>query len=59
MGPCANHSPPDCSKSFVSIAVTLFVGDDFRAPELGVLLGPRRVPWAAVPEAAINEDSNA
>jgi hypothetical protein len=43
MRPDPHHPPPVGEQARVSIAITLLVGEDLRAPKFGILLGPRRV----------------
>src|SRR5262245_13391737 len=58
MPPNPHDLPSISPEPRVSVAITLLVRDDLGPPELGILLGPRRVLWATVPEAAIDEDSD-
>jgi len=57
--PDADDLPARGSQTLVGVIVARHVGLDLRAPELGVLLGPRRVCRAAVPEAAVDKDGDA
>jgi hypothetical protein len=57
--PRADNYPAFTAKAVVCVAITLLVRVDFRTPELRVLLWPRRVLWAAMPEATVDENGDA
>lgn len=56
MFPDPDDPPPCGTKSLRRILVSSLVRLDLLAPEGCVGLGPRSMPWAAMPEAAIDED---
>jgi len=58
MGPESDDLPTCGSKTLVSFDVTCDVGLDLRAPELRVLLRPRGVSGATMPEAAVDKDGD-
>jgi hypothetical protein len=56
MRPDAHHPPAVGTQALVCIPIALLISNDFRAPELGIPLGPRCMHWTPVPEATIYED---
>ena len=59
VGPHPQDAPPLRRQSVVGPPVSLAIGLDLLAPPLGVSLWPSPMLGASMPEAAIDEDSNA
>jgi hypothetical protein len=57
--PSAHHVPPGFGELRIGVRVSALVCLDLVAPPLRVLLWPRAVFGAAVPEAPVNEDRDA
>ena len=57
--PRADNRPTFAAKAIVRVVITLLVRVDLRAPKLRVLFRPRRVLWAAMPKATVNENGDA
>lgn len=56
MLPNSNDLPASLRKTPIGVPVSSLVRFELLAPELGVVLGPGRMLWAPMPEAAIDED---
>jgi hypothetical protein len=55
--PDPEDRPPECLEALVGVPVTTSVRLELLPPPTSVVLGPRPVLRAAVPEAAVDEDS--
>jgi hypothetical protein len=53
--PDSDHEPPSPSKKPIGALVAFAVARDLRRPPAGVRFESRRMSWAPVPEAAIEE----
>jgi hypothetical protein len=58
VSPNPHDLPAISAESRVRVAVALLVRNDLSAPELGILFGPSRMLWAAVPKAPVDEDGD-
>jgi hypothetical protein len=56
--PYPDDSPAQIGQTSIGVTVALKVGLDLRPPPLGVIFRPSPVGWAAMPEAAVDEDRN-
>ena len=56
--PRSYYQPPGVCQVCVRICIPTTIGVDLVLPELGIRLWPRRVEWAPVPKATVDEDRN-
>ena len=59
MRPYSYNFPAECLKPFIRVGIALPVGYNLITPEVGVLLRPRAMLRAAVPEAPVHENGDA
>jgi hypothetical protein len=59
MAPYADHAPSSDAEQLANAPVSFLVACDFKAPVLAIVAGHPAVPSAAVPETAVNENSEA
>ena len=59
MFPHSYHEPTGLAQAPIGVAIASDVAQQFAAPPGGVGLGPGRMKWADVPEAAVEEHGDA